>query len=88
MNPTGAALALSAALLYAAYIPTMNHLQRGIDPRASGPFFAAMFAALVLAQPVTMPMILGGGLIALAVLVLQRQPSPTLPVNAVQPTAD
>lgn len=137
VHPLGAALALSAALAYALYIPLLRHLQPGVDARAASflisagvtviflvaalwrgeyslqqpaaswwsmvalgvlctavafilflrglavlgsvrtaiastaePLFAAVLAALFLGQPITVPLVLGGLLIAGAVLLL------------------
>lgn len=41
------------------------------------PFFVAMLAALVLGQPIQLQTIVGGALIAIAVLALQRAPRPS-----------
>jgi drug/metabolite transporter (DMT)-like permease len=38
------------------------------------PFWTVVLAALWLGQPVTVPVVIGGALIAAAVLLLQRQP--------------
>lgn len=139
INPLGAALALTSALVYAIYIPILDALQRGSKPEVATfhvslgalallmvvgvvraeltvdvppvswvamlalgvvstaasfalflrglhalgpvrtsivstaePFFAAILAALVLDQPITLPTALGGALIATAVVMLQR----------------
>ncbi len=47
LHPTGVLLALSAALLYALYIPTIGHLGRGLAPAVTSSF-AAGGAAVVL----------------------------------------
>ena len=139
ISPIGASLALSAAVVYALYIPLLRQLQTGttskiatfyiaigvcvmlgvygalrgdftwpVAPPALGaiawlalvptvvafqlllrgletlgpvrtaiistaePFCAAILAALMLGQPITLPAMAGGGLIAIAVLMLQR----------------
>lgn len=139
ISPIGAALALSAAVVYALYIPLLRQLQSGTTsaiatfyiaigvclflggfaalrgdlawpaaPQALGaiawlalvptvvafqlllrgletlgpvrtaiistaePFCAAVLAALILDQPITLPVMAGGALIAVAVLMLQR----------------
>jgi drug/metabolite transporter (DMT)-like permease len=46
INPYGAALALGAAIVYAIYIPVMNHLQRGVDVYATS--FAVCVGCAVL----------------------------------------
>lgn len=141
VHPGGALLALGSAILYAIYLPVINHLQRGIAPAAASvfivtgaglllgatalaggtlalvltptawaavaalavistvlgfivllkglailgpvrtaiistvePFWTAMLGALVLLQPITAATLLGGGLIASAVLLLQWVP--------------
>jgi drug/metabolite transporter (DMT)-like permease len=145
INPYGAVLALGAAIVYALYIPVMDHLQRGVNvyatsfavclgcavlltgyaavrgellfvqPAASWlamivlgvvctaftfvlffkalpvlgpvrtaisltvePFFAAILAHLVLDQPITLAVLLGGSLICMAVVVLQGYPGRAL----------
>ncbi len=46
INPLGAALALGAAVVYAIYIPVMDHLQRGVDVYATS--FAVCVGCAVL----------------------------------------
>lgn len=47
LHPMGVALALVAALLYAAYIPMINSLQRGLTPVATATFMSAGAAVLL-----------------------------------------
>jgi drug/metabolite transporter (DMT)-like permease len=142
IHPTGAALALGAAFIYAIYVPVIGRLQHGMSSTratsliaagvtlvfavvtlargefaltipgnawaaavATGvfstalglvlfmrglavlgpvrtsiictvePIFAAGLAALILGQPITVPMMMGGGLILAAVLLLTGQPA-------------
>lgn len=142
LHPTGVTLALSAAVLYAIYIPMIGALERGLPPVATAtymsagaavvlliaaaalghltvelhrvawtailllavvstvgaflgflrglrvlgpvrtaivstiePFFTALMGALVLDQPLTSTTLIGGALIAAAVVLLQLRPS-------------
>ncbi|HEX4932834.1 MAG TPA: DMT family transporter [Gemmatimonadaceae bacterium] len=81
------------AMAWLAVVPTVIAFQlilRGLESlgavrtaiiSTAEPFCAAVLGALVLDQPVTLPAMAGGALIALAVLILQR-PEP-IPVDAV-----
>lgn len=48
LHPLGAGIALGCGLLYALYIPLINHLQRGLDPIATTTFISAGVAIILL----------------------------------------
>ena len=52
MNPIGVALALSSALLYALYIPMIDHFGRGLTPAVTSSFAAAGAAVVFLAATI------------------------------------
>ena len=52
LHPVGVALALSAALLYALYIPTINRLGTGLEPSVTSTYAAGGAAIVLLAASV------------------------------------
>lgn len=75
IHPAGLALALSAALAYAAYIPLMGHLQRGVDPAFTSLCISAGVSVVFLVATVTrgeftlqLPLVAWGAIFALGAL--------------------
>lgn len=75
VHPVGVALALSAAVAYAIYVPLMGHLQRGIDPTLTSLLIAAGVSVIfVVATAVRgeftlqLPLVSWGAILGLALI--------------------